>query len=234
MALVDDITAEVREIFCSRWSERDGQTVPEPEDLKLGNDAVNLEATVLYADLAESTQMVKTRSHTLAAEGYKAYLKSACRVIRFNGGEITAFDGDRVMAVFLGGRKNTQAAKTALQINWVVSNIVNPELRSVYKHSDFVVKQAVGIDTGKLLVARTGIRGANDLVWVGQAANYAAKLCSLRDGAYVSWITQTVFNSLLDEAKYGGTSRELMWTQSWWKEFGIWVHGSSWTWNPSV
>ena len=33
----------------------------------------------------------------------------------------------------------------------------------------------LGIDTSKLFVARTGIRKSNDLVWVGRAANYAAK-----------------------------------------------------------
>jgi class 3 adenylate cyclase len=42
-----------------------------------------------------------------AAEIYKSYLISACRIIRDNGGEITAFDGDRVMAVFIGNMKNT-------------------------------------------------------------------------------------------------------------------------------
>lgn len=233
MSLVDDITTEVRQIFARQWSQRDGQTVPDPEDLKLGNDAVNLDATVLYADLAESTSLVTAETHTFAAEVYKAYLKSACRVIRSNGGEITAFDGDRVMAVFIDDRKNTNAAKAALQINWVVDNIVNPELRAVYKGSDFVVRQAVGIDTGKLLVARTGIRGSNDLVWVGRAANYAAKLCSLRDGNYVSWITSDVFDIMLDEAKYGGANKELMWTKKWWKEYGVYLYASSWIWKPS-
>ena len=50
-----------------------------------------------------------------------------------------------------------------------------------------MTKQSVGIDTSELFVARTGIRRANDLVWVGRAANHAAKL-SARSGS-VSQIT---------------------------------------------
>ncbi len=233
MALVDDITKEVKDIFVSRWTRRDGETVPEPEDLKLTNDGVDLVATVLYADLAESTSMVTNQTPTFAAEVYKAYLRSACRIIRANGGEITAFDGDRVMAVFIGNRMNTEAAKSALQIHWAVDKIVNPELRNVYKNSTFEVKQAVGIDTSKLMAARTGVRGANDLVWVGRAANYAAKLCSLREGVYVSWVTSDVFDVMLDESKYGGANRELMWTKRWWTEYGIWVYASNWWWKPA-
>jgi len=37
----------------------------------------------------------------------------------------------------------------------------------------------VGIDTSALFVARIGVRNDNDLVWVGRAANYAAKLTEI-------------------------------------------------------
>ena len=57
MALSDDLNSKVKEIFRTAWSERDGVKIPEPEDLKLGNDAVKLDAAVLYADLAESTYL---------------------------------------------------------------------------------------------------------------------------------------------------------------------------------
>jgi class 3 adenylate cyclase len=71
--------------------------------------------------------------------------------------------------------KNTRAARVSLKINHCVRNIINPAAKAQYSEADFVLQQTVGIDTSKLLVARTGVRGANDLVWVGRAANYAAK-----------------------------------------------------------
>src|SRR5215207_6513530 len=102
MGLTDDIRKEVRTIFRSAWTERDGTVIPEAEDLKLSNDAVKMKATVLYADLAESTDMVNRFKSQFAAEVYKTFLISACRIINHRGGHITAFDGDRIMAVFNG------------------------------------------------------------------------------------------------------------------------------------
>jgi len=53
-----EIIAEVKQIFATSWVIRDGTKVPEPEDIKLGNDAVLLDGTVLYADMADSTGLV--------------------------------------------------------------------------------------------------------------------------------------------------------------------------------
>ena len=87
--------------------------VPEPEDVKPGNDAVKLDGTVLYADLADSTGLVKQRPAAYAAEVYKSYLHCASKIIKNYDGIITAFDGDRVMAVFIGDRKNSNAVRSA-------------------------------------------------------------------------------------------------------------------------
>ena len=43
MALEDDLKSEVGQIFQERWTTRSGQVVPEPENLKLSNDAVMLD-----------------------------------------------------------------------------------------------------------------------------------------------------------------------------------------------
>lgn len=99
MALADDLKAEVKKIFREQWTTREGQVVPAPESLKLGNDAVELKpATVLYADLDGSTNMVDNKSWTFAAEIYKSYLYCASRLIRNEGGAITSYDGDRLWA----------------------------------------------------------------------------------------------------------------------------------------
>ena len=232
MGLLADITQEVEQIFRTKWEKRDGQQVPEAEDLKLGNEAVLLDGTVLYADLAESTSLVMDRPNELAAEAYKTYLLCASRLIKDNGGVITAFDGDRIMGVFIGTFKNTSAAKTALQINYAVQHVINPKLKEVYKTTDFVLRQAVGIDTSKLFVARTGVRGANDLVWAGRTANLAAKLCGLREGVYASFITKDVFDMLHESLKLGGNPKQSMWEERIWTAQNMTVYRSNWTWKP--
>ncbi len=179
MALQDDLISEVRSIFKDAWDARDGSVVPESETLGLTNEAVTLDATVLYADLAASTDLVDRFKAHFAAEIYKAFLHCGAKIIRAQGGTITAYDGDRIMAVYIGNRKNTAAATTALKINYAAKQIINPAITAQYPKTSYAVKHVVGVDTSKLLVARTGVRGANDLVWVGRAANYAAKLNDL-------------------------------------------------------
>jgi class 3 adenylate cyclase len=233
MANAKEIREEVAAIFATKWDQRAGQVVPDSNGVKLGNDAVNLNATVLYADLADSTELVNGYKAFFAAEVYKSYLLTACRIIRDEGGEITAFDGDRVMAVFLGESKNSEASRVALRINWAVRNLINPAIRAKYPQTSFEVRQGVGIDTSSLFVAKTGIRGSNDLVWVGRAANYAAKLSVLRYGNYSSFITEDVFNLLSEKSKFGGTPRRPMWEKLTWSETGLTIYGSTWWWEIS-
>lgn len=228
----DDIKAEIEQIFKTEWNRREGREVPEADSVQLGNDAIELDGTVLYADMADSTGLVMGYKDWFAAEVYKAYLRGACEIIKNNGGVITAFDGDRVMAVFIGDGKNTFAAKTALQINYLSLNMINPFLKEKYPKSAFQLNQAVGIDTSKLFVARTGVRGANDLVWVGRSANYAAKLCALRVGVYSSFITEEAFNQLHESSKLGGEPKQMMWEKIHWAERGISVYRSHWQWKP--
>lgn len=229
MSLGDDLKAQVKKIFSEQWSTRDGQQVPDSDDLKLSNDAVKLDGTVLYADLSGSTKLVDGYEDYFAAEIYKAYLHCAAKIIASEGGTITAYDGDRIMAVYIGDSKNTSAAKSGLKINYAVKNIVNPALKAQYPNSTYVVKQAVGIDTSKLFVARTGIRGSNDLVWVGRAANYAAKLTELSND-YPTWITADVYNMLHESAKT--TDGKSMWEARCWTAMNNFsIYGSTWWWS---
>jgi class 3 adenylate cyclase len=225
-----EVLREIQGIFGKRWNTRVGRKVPETEEVALGNEAVTLSGTVLYADMADSTDLVNGFRSWFAAEIYKAYLLGACRVIRNNNGQITAFDGDRVMAVFLGDYKNTTAVKAALQINYVVTK-TNEILRTAYPTTLYSLRHSVGIDTSDLFVARTGIRNANDLVWVGRAANYAAKLSSFGDKDYPTYITEDVFTRLNEEAKTGGHEKKPMWEKRLWTERQTTVYRSNWWWS---
>jgi class 3 adenylate cyclase len=136
------------------------------------------------------------------------------------------------MGVFIGDQKNSNAAKCALQINYAVTKIINPAIKEKYPATTYEVKQSVGIDTSSLFVAKTGVRGDNDLVWVGRAANYAAKLCNLREGSYASFITAEVYKMLLDTSKYSGDPKQDMWSKFTWGETGLTAYRSSWHWKP--
>lgn len=230
MPFKDDLKSEVGKILAERWTTRQGRVVPETDDLKLANDAVTLDGTVLYADLDDSTRLVDSYIPEFAAQIYKCFLLCAARIIRLESGEITAYDGDRIMAVFIGDNKETVAARVALKINYAVTEIVNPALGQRYPQVTYRLKHSVGIDTSNLFVARTGIRGANDLVWVGRAANYAAKL-SGRSGP-ATQITADVYNKLKDSSKIGNNGAN-MWIPTLAPEIGnLRIYTSTWYWQP--
>ena len=229
MALKEDLEEAVSKIFREIWTERNGQDVPLPENLKLGNDAVKLDATVLYADMSDSTKLVDSYKPQFAAEIYKAYLTCAAKIVKSEGGNIAAYDGDRIMAVFIGDSKNTTAAKTALKLNGAVLNIINPALIQQYPKTLYRVKHVVGVDTSSILAARIGVRNDNDLVWVGRAANYAAKLCAINEENTV-FITGEVFDLVNGSSKYGGRNNKLMWEERQWSQRNsMRIFSSIWT-----
>lgn len=231
MALKEDLEEVVSKIFREIWTERDGQGVPLPEDLKLGNDGVNLNATVLYADMSDSTKLVDSYKPQFTAEVYKAYLTCAARIVKSEGGSITAYDGDRIMGVFIGKMKNITAAKTALMINGAVLDIINPALERQYPQTPYRVKHVMGVDTSAIMVARIGVRNDNDLVWVGRAANYAAKFCAINE-ENTTFITGEVFDSLMDSSKYGGQNNAPMWKERKWTEMNYMrIYSSKWKWG---
>lgn len=232
MTTTNELRKEIIEILATKWQKRAGLKVPESDSVRLGNDAVTINATVMYADLAKSTELVDGYKDHFAAEIYKSYLVATCRIIKDNDGIITAFDGDRVMAVFLGQSMNTSAVKAALKINYAVNEIINPAIVSQYPSTTYKIRQAVGIDTSDLFIAKTGIRGNNDLMWVGRAANYAAKLCILREDGYKTYITKAVFDAMNDSTKMGGNPKKSMWEERQWTSMdNMIIYRSSWHWS---
>jgi len=226
VGLGKDLRAEADEIFRSKWETTDVRAVPDPEDLRLGNDGAKMSGAVLYADIDGSTAMVDEMTATKAAKVYKAYLHCAAKIVKSEGGSITAYDGDRIMAVFIGDAKCTSAVRAGLRIRWATDEIVNPAYKAIYKDSSFVLKQ-VGIDVSDLMAARIGVRGDNDLVWVGRAANYAAKLSSLSEQPYTTFITKSVYDVIREEVKT--TDGKSMWEERQWRNMTI--YRSSWRWR---
>lgn len=222
-------------ILNNTWESRDGVVIPSAEDVKLAGGAVKLEATMLYADLANSTDLAVNFDKRIAARTFKTFLMVSSRIIKNNGGAIRSFDGDRVMGVFVGAMKNSNAAKASLKINYAMKNVIRPKIENKYPvliERGFALSHAVGIDTSEVMVVRAGVHGDNDLVWVGRAPNVAAKLSGLRDEGYASYITANVFDNLDNELKFHeGRS---MWEQGNLNNMpGISrIYRSFWTWVP--
>ncbi|MFI6412972.1 adenylate/guanylate cyclase domain-containing protein [Streptomyces sp. NPDC050585] len=206
MALGDDIRSDLDKMVGNPWSIRNGTVVPGTDDVGLyNNDAVKLDAVYLYADLLGSTKLARDFIPEVAGKVIRASLRTASTIIKKFDGEIRSYDGDRVMGIFIGGSKNSNAATAALKINAAMQQIVQPALYAklpALSSKGYLPRMCVGIASGEAFIARAGVRGSSDLVSIGRAPNVAAKLSDIREaGEYRTYITEQVYNRLKDEVK---------------------------------
>lgn len=234
MGLNSDLTAYVKDALTVTWDLRDGQVVPTTDDVKLSDGAVKLEAAVLYADLANSTALARDFDKRTAARVVRSYLYVMARIILANSGAIRSFDGDRVMGIFIGDSKKTNAAKCCLKLNYGFLKIVRPEVEAKFpalKEKGYILEHTAGADVGEILLVRAGVRGSNDLIAVGAAPNIAAKLSDVREPPYRSFITDSVYDTMAKESKYTGTTD--MWQKKTIsvKDKNVTVYRSSYHWE---
>ncbi|MGY3590139.1 adenylate cyclase [Bradyrhizobium sp. USDA 4341] len=204
---VENLTKETKELLNTTWDVRDGTVIPESDTVALADGAVRIDATFLYADLAASSKLAEVCPWETTAKIIRAYLHIAIRLIRAYQGEIRSFDGDRVMGVFMGDTKNTNAVRCAREIFWMTENVLDPEATSKFtsiKNNNIRIRQCVGIDTGTSVAVRAGIRNNNDLVWIGRPPSLAAKLSDVREYPYCVVISDASFKKLGDADKKDG------------------------------
>ncbi|WP_086150514.1 adenylate/guanylate cyclase domain-containing protein [Cellulosimicrobium sp. KWT-B] len=195
------IETSVSQIFSTSWNITDGTVVPKTEDVVLRNGGRRLDAVYLYADLAGSSKLAQSLLPEATAKIVKAYVNTATRILRHKGGHIRSFDGDRVMAIFMGNDKEDRAVRAALAINWAVIEVIRPAIRDGFSDgADFCnIQHGIGIDSGEALVIRGGIRDNNDLISIGASPNVAAKLSDIRAPGHSIFITDNVKEQLSEE-----------------------------------
>ncbi|NJC23625.1 class 3 adenylate cyclase [Arthrobacter pigmenti] len=195
--------------------------MPTSDSVNLSNGGVWLKAVYLYTDMADSSGLAKKHTATTAAQIVRAFLAAVTRVIRDNKGEIRSYDGDRVMAIFIGDGAASVAAKTALEIKWAVDELVRPSLSyrlNEYLKSSWVLSSRTGIDMGDALIVRAGVRNNNDLVSIGDAPNIAAKLSELHLARTI--ITDRMWNAMSYSTCYSRIDGKAMWSIASTKDIG--------------
>jgi len=228
MTLREEVDKAVNDILTIPFKEENGIVVPTTDTVALRDGAKLIDATYVYADLADSTGLAHKYKKFATAKIIRAYLTVATRILKASGGEIRSFDGDRVMAIFIGKNKNTSAIDAALKLNYAINKILNPALQEQWNDLKWTMSHGVGIDTGEAMIVRGGVRGDNDLVSIGRAPNVAAKLSEKRGGNLVN-ITGNVYEHMADTAKVSDDKN--MWTSMGSATYGgetVAYYGSSW------
>ena len=228
--LADEVRKYAKSTFLDSWEAPQSAKVPSEEDdpIGLGNKGVKLDAVVLYADMTDSTGLVASRGDQFAAEVYKTFVYAAAKAIRYEGGSVTAYDGDRVMGVFVGERKRNNAVDAAFRIDALIEDVLRPELHAVYSSRGYDVHHKVGIDASPLLVANSGIRGNNSYTWVGTAANNAAKMAALKRAYnYSTYVTHSIYSQLLENNLTAASDGASLWTDLGSSDLGYRIYGAN-------
>lgn len=200
MSLVEDLKNKINSYFTEKYEVTETKIIPSTDYSKLtfGNNGLIADLTFLFIDIRKSSQLHDTYGYIDAAKIYQSFHDINVRIINSRDGQVRAFDGDRIMGVFSGDRKNNNAVEAALNIRWAISNILNPKFKP-----EFAINIGIGIDTGKTLITKVG-KGRdlsnNDLVWVGKACNYASHMCN--ESRNMIYISPTVYGVL------DGTNKE--------------------------
>lgn len=232
-----DIGEQVSRGLSEALSLRDGRVVPEAKDIG-PSEGVELDAAYVYADMAGSSDLAHSVYKPVAAKVIRAYVNTATQILNYWGGEVRSFDGDRVMAIFIGEDRNRVATRAALEINWAVNKVIRPAIEAMWSDTaawKWRLDHGVGVDTGRALLVRAGVRSDNDIVSVGRAPNVAAKLSSLRDSGPL-YITRAIYDDLNDLLL--SQRGESMWRQRYGVErvggVGYSVYTSNWYWGPNT
>lgn len=197
MGVQEDIKNKVNSYFEIPFKISNVTNVPDIENyakLSFGNTGCKGDFCFLFVDMRKSSQLVKDYGLETAASIYESFHEICVRIIKANEGDIRSFDGDRVMGVFSGADKENIAVKTAMEIGKTIENVLNAKLRGLWKKE---IAYGIGIDSGETLVVKVGKgRDSNtqDLIWLGQACNYASYYSDRANNSII--INNKVFNLL--------------------------------------
>lgn len=154
----------------------EGLVIPAPEDLLLGESRA-MDMVILYADIRGYSDKTRISRERSIVKILNTFLTEMTRVAEDHGGTLGGFTGDRVMGIFPNAAKRKKpyidAVECALMMQTVVLYSLNAFLKTL-KYGQLAC--GIGIDAGRVLVSRLGPKNRNALVYVGDAANIAAKL----------------------------------------------------------
>jgi adenylate cyclase len=136
-----------------------------------------IDTCVLYIDIRRSTELSITHKPQTVAKLYSAFVRAMTKCARHYGGHVRGIIGDRVMVIFDCDDCFANAVNCAILMNATAQYVINKH----FTRND--VQCGIGIDTGKMLVTKTGFRrrgveqyNYKNLVWLGRPANVASKL----------------------------------------------------------
>ncbi len=129
------------------------------------------EATILFVDLAGFTAMSEQMPPQEIVDILNSYFSAVVEIIEANGGVITQFQGDAILAIFNVPLPDAEHAAHAVKASREIHSQVNGTLFSGQKLSC-----RIGINTGSVIAGNVGAQARLNYTVHGDAVNLAARL----------------------------------------------------------
>lgn len=158
-----------------------GRVVPKIEDLAVGTGR-SIRAAFVYTDLDGFSKMVATKPTEDSFTLMQTFVEIVSRITTHYGGSVVDCAGDRILSVFEDPGKIVSlapiynAVTAALWTQTIIQRVIEPNFRIRGVLGE--VGAAIGIDHGPATVACVGYRNNKRLIFLGEAANNAARLQS--------------------------------------------------------
>ena len=181
-AYSDEIESSIKDVLNNPLTVIKTNSIPRRDDIGLREGKL-VESAVLYIDIRDSTNITESHTPEVAAKIYKAYLESMVSIARYQGGHVRGFAGDKIMVIFDNNRDAVRrAVNCAIMMQSFIEQKLNPALQTALKHP---IACGIGIDYGKMVAVRGGIRNNNEIIWAGKPANIASKLADSSPGGAI-------------------------------------------------
>jgi class 3 adenylate cyclase len=166
--------------------------IEDPDRASLGG--VEVEVTVLFADLGGYTAFAETATPTEVVAMLNALFGAAVPVVLAEGGAVVQFMGDAMMAIFNAPTPQPdhalRAARSALAMQSAVTDLPFAGERPRFR---------VGLNTGPAIVGNIGAAEIRNFLAIGDTTNLAARLQTYaREGSVV--IGQVTYDRIREHA----------------------------------
>ena len=201
MGLKNDVTAKVKDYLSGDYEVQDTDGIPSAADVPFGKKAKRTKLCALSIDLRKSTDLLFIHQKQTAGKIHKAFLYTVAATVLDYGGYIRGFKGDSLLALWPAKYKSeiTTCVRAAMAIKYLLTVPLAEEFAQ-YSEVDF----GIGVDFGDVFIVRAGIPknpDNNDLVFLGEAINFAVAIGEQAKGPGHVEISTDTYNNLEDNLR---------------------------------
>lgn len=151
--------------------------IPNEQEISKKKKAKNLQCSVMFVDMRNSTKMQDANGGNNMLKIYKMFAKLVTKAVEENCGKVMQIVGDGLLCLFINKSKNSgqHAIDAVRSINTYLKESYNPIVEP-----DWEIKCGMGVCGGHILITRIGTRGKNkccQLAFPSSVTNYASKCC---------------------------------------------------------